>query len=92
MLKKNSWTPLENRQYVKFFNSNIHFADNAKLRKSKHIFNRLHKHIPTRSPAQIKSRHQKLLLKFSNIRSIIKNLEDEFNNVENDLDEDKQEA
>ena len=80
--RKNCWTSRQTKQYVKFFKENSQFSHRADLRKSKRVFNQLHKFIPTRTPVQIKSHHQKLLLKYKTIDNAIKKLEQMLKNAE----------
>ena len=72
---KNSWTMEEHLQYIEFFRQNSYFSNSKILRKAEKIFNQMTKIIPTRTSVQIKSHHQKLLVKYKNVQSILDNLE-----------------
>jgi hypothetical protein len=64
---KNSWTSEENGIYIRFFQENPDFVLNKETRKRNKIFVQMGKLIPSRDPKQIKSHHQKLLIKHGTI-------------------------
>ena len=72
--RKNCWTWKENLQYIRFFEENPEFINSPEKRKECKIFNQMGKRITTRLPVQIKSHHQKLLIKFRSIENIISEL------------------
>lgn len=57
--------------YVRFFMEHMNFWENNLLRKSERIFIKMTDYIRTRKIVQIKSHHQKLLLKYGSINNIV---------------------
>ena len=65
------WTLLENKRYLDFVRENIHLLEKDNLSKGEKIFKKMSVCIESRSHTQCRSHHQKLLLKYKNISSII---------------------
>ena len=71
---KKYWTEEENLLYIAFFKRYPHFAESYAQRKANKIFIQMSKLITTRVPSQIKSHHQKLLMKYKTLDSVISHL------------------
>lgn len=68
---KNSWTIIEHKNYIRFFNDHSYFAHDKDLRKAKKMFKMMSAYIHTRNHIQIKSHHQKLMVKYGSLDNVI---------------------
>ena len=69
-----SWSKVEHLQYLTFFDENMESLRENCSNKAKKMFIRMAQYIPTRTASQIKSHHQKLLLKFGSVETILNKL------------------
>jgi len=65
------WTKNEDLLYIDFFERFPHFAESFAQRKANKIFIQMSKFIRSRTPNQIKSHHQKLLLKHGSLNNAL---------------------
>lgn len=72
---KNCWTIDEHRGYLNFFRENMDFSRSHEKRKFDRIFVSMKKYVPSRTHVQIKSHHQKMLVKFGSIETVLDKLE-----------------
>lgn len=94
-LKRRQWTLTESGHYLSFLQQHQKLFQDFKTKKEAKVFVKLAKQIRSRNTSQVKSHHQKMMIKFGSIPNIIIALLEEqevySNNHENYLNSNKSE-
>lgn len=77
-INKNRWSSKENKIYVQYLKNNKDMFKDKESRKKGKVLHRLAKLIKKRTYEQVKSHHQKMIIKYHTIDTIIREFEAAF--------------
>lgn len=69
------WNDHENMMYLKYLTEKESSFGSRELRRKHNVFYSFSKIVRTRTPIQVKTHHQKLIMKYKNVRRIIEHFE-----------------